>query len=230
MELKIHDGCCAPDSRVRIQSYCGHCSRGAPFSDFSVFAPLHAFFGSFFYKIGFYDLDIAQEDLFQAVTQWEGGVWFLRGGHQSHYRGQIFLLGTVPAITSYANSRVRAVVRNHDSSTCRPAIGFPVPAMLPDMQTYLSPGRAASDSGCPCKHILLPCSTYNFTSEAAISLTTWGARWRTTPDLTPSQNPAWPMDTAVSEFLGPSCNHLAHNKLGQIQALHSVVPSLWCGD
>jgi hypothetical protein len=33
-----------PDSRVRIRLKCGHCSRGAPFSDFSIFAPYMFFF------------------------------------------------------------------------------------------------------------------------------------------------------------------------------------------
>ena len=32
---------------------------GTPFSDFSIFTPLHAFFGIFFNKIGIYYLDLA---------------------------------------------------------------------------------------------------------------------------------------------------------------------------
>jgi hypothetical protein len=48
-----------PDSRVCIRLKCGHCSQGGPFSDFSIFAPLHAFFGIFIYKIGIYDPDLA---------------------------------------------------------------------------------------------------------------------------------------------------------------------------
>jgi hypothetical protein len=32
--------------------------KGTPFSDFSIFAPFHTFFGIFFNKIGIYDLDL----------------------------------------------------------------------------------------------------------------------------------------------------------------------------
>jgi hypothetical protein len=51
----------------------GTVHEGTPFSDFSIFAPLHTFFGIIFYKIGIYNPDLALRGLFQALTQWEGG-------------------------------------------------------------------------------------------------------------------------------------------------------------
>jgi hypothetical protein len=39
-----------------------------------MFAPIHTLKKIKKYKIGVYDLDLAQGTLFQALIQWEGGV------------------------------------------------------------------------------------------------------------------------------------------------------------
>ena len=43
--------------------------KGAPFSDFSIFEPLHAFFGFFKYKIRIFDPNLVHGGLFEVVTQ-----------------------------------------------------------------------------------------------------------------------------------------------------------------
>jgi hypothetical protein len=57
----------------------GTVHEGTPSSDFSIFDLLHAFFGSFFLQNWNLWPWFSLGALFRAVTQWEGGVWFLRG-------------------------------------------------------------------------------------------------------------------------------------------------------
>jgi hypothetical protein len=59
MVMFLVHGRSAPTLEFAYILNAGTIHEGTSFCDFSILAPLHTFFGIFFYKIGVYDLDFA---------------------------------------------------------------------------------------------------------------------------------------------------------------------------